>query len=131
MISCLLLCSQLTVASITLAELKDAAHTLQPWLTTVRRELHQIPELMYQEHKTSATIRQHLDDMGVYYKHPYAKTGVVARVGKGKPVVALRADIDALPIQEPQGLGFASKNPGMMHACGHDGKSWLVYQHSL
>jgi metal-dependent amidase/aminoacylase/carboxypeptidase family protein len=103
------------------AELKAAALELAPWLKAVRRELHATPELMYAEHNTSAALRRHLEAMGVAYAHPYAKTGIVARLGTGQPVIALRADIDALPIQEPPGLAFASANAGTMHACGHDG----------
>jgi IAA-amino acid hydrolase len=108
--------------AVDIAKLKASAHALQPWLKQVRRELHQFPELMFEEHNTSARIRQHLDDLGIPYKHPYAKTGVVGRIGKGKPIIALRADIDALPVQEPEGLAFVSKNSGRMHACGHDGE---------
>lgn len=108
--------------AVDIGKLKAAALSMQPWLQQVRRELHQVPELMYEEHNTSARIRQHLDDLGVPYTYPYAKTGVVARIGKGKPVIALRADIDALPVHEPEGLEFASKHPGRMHACGHDGE---------
>lgn len=74
-----------------------------------------------QEHNTSATIRKHLDDLGIKYEFPVAKTGIVAKLGNGSPVVALRADIDALPIMEDSGVEFPSKNPGVMHACGHDG----------
>lgn len=80
---------------------------------------------MYEEHKTSAYIRQQLDDLDIPYKYPFAKTGIVASVGQGKPIIALRADIDALPIQEPAGLQFASQNSGRMHACGHDGEGLL------
>jgi IAA-amino acid hydrolase len=108
--------------AVDIAELKASARSLQPWLKQIRRELHQFPELMYEEHNTSARIRQHLDDLGILYKYPYAKTGVVGRIGTGKPIIALRADIDALPVQEPEGLAFVSKNSGRMHACGHDGE---------
>ncbi|KAI8472795.1 MAG: hypothetical protein J3K34DRAFT_384117 [Monoraphidium minutum] len=100
--------------------LLDAALALGPWITSVRRELHAIPELMFQEHKTSAAIKKHLDALGIPYKS-YAKTGIVGRVGAGEPVVALRSDIDALPVVEPEGLEFRSTHDGRMHACGHDG----------
>lgn len=108
------------------SNLLDEAKGMSTWLTQVRRELHQIPELMFEEYNTSAKIRQHLDQMGIPYKHPYAETGVVGRVGSGKPIVALRADMDALPIHEPEGLEFRSLNDGVMHACGHDGESCLT-----
>jgi IAA-amino acid hydrolase len=110
--------------AVDIAELKASAHALQPWLKQIRRELHQFPELMYEEHETSARIRRHLDNMDIPYQHPYAKTGIVGRVGTGKPLIALRADIDALPVQEPGGLAFVSKNSGRMHACGHDGECY-------
>ncbi|KAK9844121.1 hypothetical protein WJX81_005103 [Elliptochloris bilobata] len=75
---------------------------------------------MYKEHNTSAFIRRHLDELGIPYRHPYAKTGIVATIGQGSPVVGLRADMDALPIQELADVPFRSKVEGTMHACGHD-----------
>jgi IAA-amino acid hydrolase len=103
-------------------ELRSAAREIAPWLVKVRREFHQFPELMFEEHKTSEHIRLLLKEMNVPFTYPYAKTGVVGKIGKGKPVVALRADIDALPVQEPEGVDYKSKNEGRMHACGHDGE---------
>lgn len=70
--------------------------------------------------------RSTLDALGIRYRHPVATTGVVAEVGHGQPVVALRADIDALPMQEDSGVSFASKHPGRMHACGHDGHTAML-----
>lgn len=108
-------------ARATAAELLDSAASIAPWITSVRRQLHRIPELMFEEHKTSAALKQHLDELGIPYKQ-YAKTGLVGRVGKGQPTVVLRADIDALPVLEPEGLEFRSQHEGRMHACGHDGR---------
>lgn len=88
-----------------------------------RRWLHQNPELSFDEQKTSQFIANKLDEMNIPYKKGYAGTGIVAKINgattNGK-VVALRADMDALPIEENTGLEFASVNKGVMHACGHD-----------
>ena len=95
---------------------------LEEEVLAVRRSLHQCPELSEQEHKTCELIAGKLDDMGIPYTTGVAETGIVAVLEGAKPgpVVALRADIDALPIQEETGLPFASQNQGVMHACGHD-----------
>src|SRR4051812_39538040 len=90
----------------------------------VRHRLHQIPELGYQEFKTAAVIRAELDALGIAHVDGVtdAPTATVAWIGDTtKPCVALRADIDALPIVEQTGLPYASTHPGRMHACGHDG----------
>jgi hypothetical protein len=105
------------------ADFLSAARELHPWLVSTRRELHKYPELMFDLHNTSAIVRRHLDQLDIPYKYPIAKTGIVGRIGKGKPVVALRADMDALPIQEPPGVDYRSQNDGRMHACGHDGEA--------
>lgn len=79
-----------------------------------------------QEYNTSAFIRSTLDELGIPYQYPVAKTGLVGRIGSGKPLVILRSDIDALPIEEPEGLEFRSTHHGRMHACGHDGEWWFA-----
>jgi amidohydrolase len=85
-----------------------------------RRYVHQHPELSSEETETARFVAQTLREMGIEVQTGVGKTGVVGRLGKGKPVIALRADMDALPIVEATGLPFASQNPGVMHACGHD-----------
>ena len=110
-----------TMSSSSSSSIEDAAHALEPWLVDVRRTFHRMPELMFEEHYTSAHIRKLLDELDIPYKYPVAKTGIVATIGTGaKPVVALRSDIDALPILEETGVEYKSENPGRMHACGHD-----------
>jgi amidohydrolase len=88
----------------------------------IRRHLHRFPELSFQEHNTSAYIRELLDKWGISYSYPWVGTGILARIKGGSPgpVIALRTDMDALPVNEQSGLEFASENPGVMHACGHD-----------
>lgn len=97
----------------------DHVASLFPWMIETRRHIHQYPELSFQEHETCAFICQQLDAMGIE-PHVIASTGVVAHIGSGDRCVALRADIDALPIHEETGLDYASTRDGVMHACGHD-----------
>ncbi|KAJ8755832.1 hypothetical protein K2173_024377 [Erythroxylum novogranatense] len=91
------------------------------WMVDVRRKIHANPELGYGEFETSRLIREELDKMGIKYKHPFAVTGIIGYIGSGKPpFVAIRADMDALPLQEMVEWEHKSKVPGKMHACGHD-----------
>src|SRR6476619_4224726 len=99
-------------------------------LVALRRELHTNPELSFKEIQTSRRLEEALHDLGIDHVERVAETGLVARV-RGRnpkaPVVAVRGDIDALPIHEATGLPFASRNAGVMHACGHDvHASWAV-----
>ena len=102
-------------------EAKKEAKKISDWIIDIRRELHKHPELMYEEVKTSALVRRELDKLGIEYQSPIAKTGVLASIGNGNgPCVALRADMDALPIHEETDVPFRSEIDGKMHACGHD-----------
>ena len=86
---------------------------------SLRRWLHKYPELSGKEQRTCALIRNHLDSLGISYQVA-ENGGITACIGKGDRAVGLRGDIDALPIQEKTMLPYASENPGVMHACGHD-----------
>src|SRR5262245_59714364 len=93
-------------------------------VAALRHQLHQVPELGYEEFKTAAIIRDELDRIGIKYVAGVegARTATIAWIGDtSKPCVGLRADIDALPIVERTGLSYSSTHPGRMHACGHDG----------
>ena len=89
-------------------------------LREIRHYLHQHPELSGQEYQTTAILKDRLEGLGIRVLESGLKTGLIAEIGTGHPVVALRADIDALPIVEQTGLPYQSQNPGVMHACGHD-----------
>lgn len=106
-----------------LTRIKDIATDLAPRLIEIRRHLHSHPELSGQEYKTAAYVAGVLSSCGLQVQELVGKTGVVAGLtgrGQDSRLLGIRADMDALPIQERTGLEFASKNPGMMHACGHD-----------
>ena len=102
-------------------KIKEESKSISDWIVKIRRELHEHPELMYEEFRTSELIRRELDKLDIQYIHPIAETGVLASIGNGNgPCVALRADMDALPIHEETDVPFKSKIDGKMHACGHD-----------
>lgn len=103
--------------------IESLARQFEPEIIAVRRYLHRHPELSTQEFQTGKYIERKLTEWGIPCKGGYSGTGVLGIVrGKNpdKRCVALRADMDALPIVEETGLDFASENPGVMHACGHD-----------
>jgi len=103
-------------------EIKKLSQQIHGDVVKLRRHLHTYPELSFQEYKTSAFIKSQLDALGISWK-AVAGTGVEALITgniKSEKVIALRADIDALPIQEKNNVDYASQNPGVMHACGHD-----------
>ena len=92
------------------------------YIIDIRRELHQIPELQYDLPKTLALIRRELEKIGIPYTEEFGASSIIATLneGVGNKTIAIRADTDALPIQEETGLSFSSTHPGKMHACGHD-----------
>ncbi|MGH7528680.1 MAG: M20/M25/M40 family metallo-hydrolase, partial [Gemmatimonadales bacterium] len=100
------------------------------WLTALRRHLHRHPELSWREESTAARLENALPSLGGTRVCRIAGTGIMAVMAgrrPGAPTVAIRGDIDALPIQEATGLPFASELPGVMHACGHDiHATWAV-----
>lgn len=105
------------------ARVKDSIKEFVPRAIAIRHELHQIPELKYEEFKTSAFISSILKSYGCEVTTGIAKTGLVTVIDSGKPgkTVALRADIDALPLKENTHLSYQSQHSDRMHACGHDG----------
>jgi len=93
------------------------------WLVGLRRHFHQFPELAYREDKTAAKVVEVLHEYGVPLRDKIGKTGVIATLSAQRPgpTVAMRADMDALPLEEQNDVPYKSKHPGVMHACGHDG----------
>lgn len=89
-------------------------------LIQTRHYLHRHPELSGQEYQTTDFLKKYLEDLEIGILDSNLKTGLIAEIGSGQPIIALRADIDALPIFEQINLPYASQNPGVMHACGHD-----------
>jgi amidohydrolase len=110
------------------AAIRTAAEALTPAVVALRRELHQKPELSNREQRTGALVAERLRALGVEVRHPVARTGVVGVLRGGRPggVVALRADIDALPIEEKSDAPYRSQVPGVMHACGHDAHTAML-----
>ena len=104
----------------TIHDLYAEAQRISPWIVEKRRALHRIPEPGFSEHKTQALIRHELEALNIPYTAD--RTWVIGSIqgGDAGPVVALRADIDALPVTEPEGCPFRSEHEGWMHACGHD-----------
>lgn len=99
-----------------LAEAREMAEDL----IALRRVIHMDPELGFAEHRTAALVAGRLRSLGARVRTGVGRTGILAELGDGDPVVAIRADMDALPIEEATDLPFASRTRGTMHACGHD-----------
>ncbi len=107
-------------------KIKELAEFYNNEVINIRRHIHENPELSFQEYKTSEYICSVLTNLGVSYKKGYVNTGIVAKIeGKNpdKKIIALRADMDALPVIENYNHSIRSNNEGVMHACGHDAHS--------
>lgn len=98
----------------------NRARTIEEQLISWRREFHQHPELGFEEVRTAGRVAEILASLGYRLRTGVGHTGVVAERGQGRPVVAIRADMDALPVQEANEVSYASQVPDVMHACGHD-----------
>ncbi len=105
----------------------EKANNLKDELVRLRRDIHQHPELGFQEFRTSALVADTLSEIGIDVKTGVGKTGVVGELGTGDgPTIAIRADMDALPILEANDTAYKSTNAGVMHACGHDAHTAIL-----
>ena len=103
-------------------KIREEIKNIKDEIYAIRRHFHRYPELSFKEFNTAETISEHLDKLGISHKKGVGKTGIVGEINFGPgPTIALRADMDALPIQEENNLDYKSLNDGVMHACGHDG----------
>jgi amidohydrolase len=118
----------LAAAPVPDADIKAGAERVAASVVAVRRDLHQHPELGNREERTGKLVAEKLRALGLEVRHPVAKTGVVGilRGGRPGPAVALRADIDALPMEETNDVPYKSTVPGVMHACGHDAHTAML-----
>lgn len=105
-----------------LARARDIETQMSAW----RRDFHRNPELGFRETRTAVRVAEVLHNLGCRVRTGVGRTGVVGELGQGKPVIALRADMDALPIQETNEVPYASQIPGVMHACGHDAHTAIL-----
>ncbi len=117
-----------SVNSANISQLRLEIRSLQPQLVEWRRRFHQYPELGFKETLTAAFVSEQLRKWGIDHQTEVAKTGIVATIESGKPgpVLAIRADLDALPIQEENDIPYKSQHDGIMHACGHDGHTAIA-----
>jgi amidohydrolase len=106
--------------------IREASRARAGLAVRARRELHRIPELAFQEVATTRYVAAFLAERGIPFEPSPSGTGGVAVVGRGEPVVVLRADLDGLPVEEATGLPFRSQHPGRMHACGHDAHAAML-----
>ena len=117
-----------TPLAINLSRVRPEIQALQPQIVDWRRRLHQRPELGFREQMTAEFIAQKLQEWAVEHQTGIAQTGVVATISGNRPgpVLAIRADMDALPIQEENQVSYRSQHDGVMHACGHDGHTAIA-----
>ncbi|HXK11273.1 MAG TPA: amidohydrolase [Vicinamibacteria bacterium] len=110
------------------AEIRAAAERIAPAVVATRRDLHAHPELSNREERTGHLVQERLRDLGLEARYPVARTGVVGILRGGRPggVVALRAEMDALPIEEANEVAYRSQAKGVMHACGHDAHTAIL-----
>ncbi|MBD1849237.1 M20 family metallopeptidase [Leptolyngbya sp. FACHB-711] len=120
--------TSLPALTVNLSRIRAEIQSLQPQLVEWRRTLHQRPELGFEEQLTAEFVAQKLQEWGIAYQTGIAQTGIVATVTGSQPgpVLAIRADMDALPIQEENEVAYRSQHPGKMHACGHDGHTTIA-----
>jgi amidohydrolase len=104
----------------------NRAREIEQQLIHWRREFHMHPELGFQEFRTAELVAETLRSLGLRVSTQVGRTGVIGYLGEGEPVVALRADMDALPIQEANDVPYVSQVPGVMHACGHDAHTAIL-----
>ncbi|MGM9530786.1 M20 metallopeptidase family protein, partial [Intestinibacter sp.] len=108
-------------------DIKNLCLNIEDWIINVRRDLHKTPELGLKEFQTREKIKNYLDEIGIDYIEYKNTTALVAEINNGfEKTVALRADIDALPISEELDLEYKSQNEGVMHACGHDAHTAML-----
>ena len=115
-----------TQTPITPEEIMQRANALQEQIMQWRRTIHITPELSFTEIQTARLVQSVLHELGIEAETGVGKTGVVGRIEGAGPIVGLRADMDALPIQEENGSDFDSQVPGIMHACGHDAHTAIL-----
>ena len=104
----------------------DKAKELEEEIIAIRRDIHMNPELSFEETRTANLVADKLRELGLEVEVGVGKTGVVARIGEGRPAVGIRADMDALPINEANDVPYKSNVGGKMHACGHDAHTAIL-----
>ncbi len=104
----------------------EKARSLEAMTVGLRREFHMNPELGFNEFGTGKRVAEELNKLGIEVETGVGVTGLVARIGEGHPAIGIRGDMDALPIQEANDVVYKSRNPGLMHACGHDAHTAIL-----